>query len=143
MQLQELKPIHRLKKKKRVGRGGKRGTYCGRGIKGQKARAGKKLQPLIREVIKKYPKLRGYRFKSKKEKLAIVNLESLEKRFKSGDIISPKILFESRLIRRIKGRIPKVKILGRGEIKKALQIEGCQLSKSVREKIEKAGGQIK
>jgi len=143
MQLQELKPIHRLKKKKRVGRGGKRGTYCGRGIKGQKARAGKKLQPLIREVIKKYPKLRGYRFKSKKEKLAIVNLESLEKRFKSGDIISPKILFERRLIRRIKGRIPKVKILGRGEIKKALQIEGCQLSKSVREKIEKAGGQIK
>lgn len=143
MQLQELKPIHRLKKKKRVGRGGKRGTYCGRGIKGQKARAGKKLQPLIREVIKKYPKLRGYRFKSKKEKLAIVNLESLEKRFKSGDIISPKILFERKLIRRIKGRIPKVKILGRGEIKKALQIEGCQLSKSVREKIEKAGGQIK
>jgi len=143
MQLQELKPIHRLKKKKRVGRGGKRGTYCGRGIKGQKARAGKKLQPLIREIIKKYPKLRGYRFKSKKEKLAIVNLESLEKRFKSGDIISPKILFERRLIRRIKGRIPKVKILGRGEIKKALQIEGCQLSKSVREKIEKAGGQIK
>lgn len=143
MQLQELKPIHKLKKKKRVGRGGKRGTYCGRGIKGQKARAGKKLQPLIREVIKKYPKLRGYRFKSKKEKLAIVNLESLEKRFKSGDIISPKILFERRLIRRIKGRIPKVKILGRGEIKKALQIEGCQLSKSVREKIEKAGGQIK
>lgn len=143
MQLQELKPIHRLKKKKRVGRGGKRGTYCGRGIKGQKVRAGKKLQPLIREVIKKYPKLRGYRFKSKKEKLAIVNLESLEKRFESGDIISPKILFERRLIRRIKGRIPKVKILGRGEIKKALQIEGCQLSKSVREKIEKAGGQIK
>jgi len=143
MQLQELKPIHRLKKKKRVGRGGKRGTYCGRGIKGQKARAGKKLQPLIREVIKKYPKLRGYRFKSKKEKLAIVNLESLEKKFKSGDIISPKILFERKLIRRIKGRIPKVKILGRGEIKKALQIEGCQLSKSVREKIEKAGGQIK
>ena len=143
MQLHQLKPIHKFKKPKRIGRGGKHGTYCGRGIKGQKARAGKKLQPLIREVIKKYPKLRGYRFKSKKEKLAIVNLESLEKRFKSGDIISPKILFERKLIRRIKGRIPKVKILGRGEIKKALQIEGCQLSKSVREKIEKAGGQIK
>jgi len=143
MQLQELKPIHRLKKKKRVGRGGKRGTYCGRGIKGQKSRAGRKLKPLIRDVIKKYPKLRGYRFKSKKEKLAIVNLESLEKRFKSGDIISPKSLFEKRLIRRIKGRIPKVKILGRGEIKKTLQIEGCQLSKPAREKIEKAGGQIK
>jgi len=52
-------------------------------------------------------------------------------------------LFERKLIRRIKGRIPKVKILGRGEIKKTLQIEGCQLSKPAREKIEKAGGQIK
>jgi large subunit ribosomal protein L15 len=143
MQLHELHPIHKSKKPKRVGRGGKRGTYCGRGIKGQKARAGRKLKPLIREVIKKYPKLRGYRFKSKKEKLAIVNLESLEKKFKSGDIISPKSLFERRLIRKIKGRIPKVKILGRGEIKKALQIEGCQISKSVKEKIEKAGGKIK
>ncbi len=81
MQLHEIKPIHKIKKPKRVGRGGKRGTYCGRGVKGQKARAGRKLKPLIREVIKKYPKLRGYRFKSKKEKLAIVNLESLEKKF--------------------------------------------------------------
>ena len=70
-------------------------------------------------------------------------MEALEKKFKVGETITPKILLERKLIRRIKGRIPKVKILGRGEIKKTLQIEGCQLSKPAREKIEKAGGQIK
>jgi len=59
MQLHELKPIHKLKKRKRVGRGGKKGTYSGRGIKGQKSRAGRKLKPAIRELIKRYPKIRG------------------------------------------------------------------------------------
>jgi large subunit ribosomal protein L15 len=51
-----------------VGRGGKKGTYSGRGIKGQKSRAGKRLEPIIRSIIKRYPKLRGYRFKSEKRK---------------------------------------------------------------------------
>jgi len=55
IQLHELKPIHKLKKQKRVGRGGKRGAYSGRGIKGQRARAGRKFKPIIRELIKKYP----------------------------------------------------------------------------------------
>lgn len=67
MQIHQLKPIHKIKKKKRVGRGGKRGTYSGRGLKGQKSRAGRKMQPAIREFIKKFPKLRGYRFKSKRK----------------------------------------------------------------------------
>ncbi|MFQ6049937.1 MAG: hypothetical protein ACE5J0_02775 [Candidatus Paceibacterales bacterium] len=58
MELHELKPIHKKKKRKRVGRGGKRGTYSGRGIKGQKTRAGRKLKPIIQETIKRYPKLR-------------------------------------------------------------------------------------
>lgn len=65
MQLHELKPNHKLKKTKRVGRGGKRGTYSGHGIKGQKSRAGRKMQPIIRNIIKRYPKLRGHKFKSK------------------------------------------------------------------------------
>lgn len=68
MQLHELKPIHKLKKRKRIGRGGKRGTYCGKGIKGQASRAGKRLEPIVRSLIKRYPKLRGYRFKSAKRK---------------------------------------------------------------------------
>lgn len=83
MQLHQLKPIHKFKKPKRVGRGGKRGIYSGRGIKGQKSRAGHKLKPIIRELIKRYPKLRGYRQKSKtkeqKSKIFIVNLEKLKK----------------------------------------------------------------
>ena len=156
IQLHELKPIHKLKKQKRVGRGGKRGAYSGRGIKGQRARAGWKFKPIIRELIKKYPKLRGYRQKlapyrtrgsGAGSKIVIVNLEILEKRFNSGEKITPEILLERRIIRKIKGRTPLVKILGvtlsPGKITKALMIEGCQISKSAKEKIEKAGGVIK
>jgi len=142
MQLHQLKPTQKRKKRKRVGRGGKRGTYCGRGIKGQKARAGAKLKPIIRELIKRYPKLRGYKFKPLKEKPAIVNVEKLEKKFESGEKVTPEVLLERGLIEKVKGRIPEVKILGRGEIKKPLIIEGCQFSKQAKEKIEKAGGTI-
>jgi large subunit ribosomal protein L15 len=147
MQLHQLKPIHKQKRPKRIGRGGKRGKYSGRGIKGQRARAGRKLKPVIKEIIKKYPKLRGYGFKSKiknqKLKIAIINLEDLEKKFKEGEIVSPQTLLEKGIIRRIKGKVPKVKILGKGEITKNLIIENCLVSKSAKEKIEKAGGHIK
>lgn len=68
MQLHEIRPLHKGKKRKRVGRGGKRGTYSGRGQKGQKSRAGRRLEPVIREIIKRYPKLRGYKFKSPRSK---------------------------------------------------------------------------
>lgn len=136
MQLHQLKPIHKPKKSQKIGRGGKRGTYSGRGIKGQTSRAGHKKQPIIRELIKRYPKLRGYRFKSKaqspKSKTAIVNLDVLEKKFKAGQIVSPETL-----------KMSKVKILGKGEITKALIIENCNISKSAGEKIKKAGGIIK
>lgn len=142
MQLHELRPIHKRKKSKRVGRGGKRGTYSGRGIKGQRARAGRRLKPVIRELIKKYPKLRGYKFKKAELKPAIVNIETLEKKFQTGEVVTPKTLLEKKLIRRIKGRMPKVKILGKGEITKSLIIENCQVSKSAKEKIEKAGGKM-
>jgi len=74
MQLHQLRPKHKLKKKKRIGRGGKRGTYSGKGIKGQKSRAGRKFAPVIRELIKRYPKLRGYRFKNHEGFLVIVNV---------------------------------------------------------------------
>ena len=143
MQLHQIKPNHKLKKKKRVGRGGKRGTYSGRGVKGQMARAGRKLKPFIRELIKRYPKLRGYKFHSSKEKPAIVNLEILEKKFQPGEIVSPQSLLEKKIIRRTKGRMPKVKILGEGELTKILTIEGCQTSKQAKAKIEKAKGIVR
>ena len=68
MQIHELKPTHKRQETKQVGRGGKRGTYSGRGMKGQKSRSGRRLEPVVRSLIKKYPKLRGYRFKSAKRK---------------------------------------------------------------------------
>jgi large subunit ribosomal protein L15 len=144
VQLHQLKPIHKPKKKKRLGQGDR---FAGRGsgTRGQKARAGRKLKPLIRVLIKRYPKLSGYRqkLKIKNEKLKILNLDVLEKKFKEGEKISPQALLEKNLISKIKGRMPKVKILGKGEIKKKLIIEGCQVSKKAREKIKKAGDIIR
>jgi len=136
MQLHELKPTHKKKTRKRVGRGGKRGTYSGKGMKGQRSRAGKRLKPVIRSLIKRYPKLRGYKFNPQTTKPVVINFEVLEKKFKSGDKVSPKILLEKGLIRKIKGKVPLVKILGRGELTKSLTIEGCSVSKSVKEKLK-------
>src|SRR5574343_182474 len=64
MQLNELKRKNPNKKARQVGRGGTRGKQSGRGGKGQTARAGKKRRLQIRDIIKKLPKLRGYRLKS-------------------------------------------------------------------------------
>ncbi|MDP2664252.1 MAG: 50S ribosomal protein L15 [bacterium] len=147
MQLHQLKPKHKSKKRKRVGRGGKRGTYSGRGMKGQKSRAGRRLQPVVRELIKRYPKLRGYRHKTKNQALGlepqVVNLSLLEKKFEADEKVNPESLLEKGLIRRIRGRTPQVKILGGGEITKPLTVEKCQVSKPAKEKIEKIGGTIK
>ncbi len=141
MQIHELRPTKKRKKGKRIGRGGKRGTYCGRGIKGQKARAGRKLKPIIREILKKYPKKRGYSFSAKKD-YRILNLRDIERAFKEGEKVSPEILVEKRLVRRISGKVPKVKILGKGEITKKLIFENLLFSKSAKEKIERVGGKI-
>ena len=142
MQLHQLKPVHRPKKKKRLGQGDR---FAGRGsgTRGQKARAGRKLKPLIRVLIKRYPKLRGYKFKRVSEKPVVINIETLNKKFKEGDKINPQALLEKKLISKIKGRIPKVKILGEGEINKSLTIENCLVSKKAKEKIEKARGTVR
>lgn len=143
MQIHQIKPLHKKRAKKRVGRGGKRGTYSGRGVKGQKARAGRKMPPIIRDIIKRYPKLRGYRYKGIKKLLVGVNLSVLEKKFEAGEIVEPEILIKKRIIRRISGKTPPVKILGAGEIKKPLTFKNCLVSKEARVKIEKAGGEIR
>jgi len=142
MQLHQIKPIHKRKRKKRIGRGGKRGTYSGRGVKGQKARAGAKFQPMIREVIKRYPKLRGYRQQVREKIQATVNISTLQNKFKSGGKITPEVLIAKHIIRKIKGRVPEVKILAKGELKKKLTIQDCKVSRGAREKIERAGGTI-
>ncbi|MFH1657097.1 MAG: 50S ribosomal protein L15 [bacterium] len=143
MQLHELKPKHELKKRKRIGRGGKKGTYSGRGMNGQKSRAGAKFEPIIRSIIKRYPKLKGYRINVDLNYSAVVNLNSLEKNFPAGAVINPRVLLEKKLINKFEGKVPKVKILAKGELSKILNIENCQTSKAAAEKITKAGGEIK
>lgn len=142
MQLHQIKPKTKNKKHKRVGRGGKRGTYSGRGIKGQKARAGRKMRPEMRDIIKKLPKKRGYRFASFQEKPAVVNLGLIDKYFKEGEKITPKLLVEKELVKKIGGKIPLIKLLGAGEVSKKLTVAGCRISKSAKEKIEKLGGNV-
>ncbi|MEY2672097.1 MAG: hypothetical protein RL687_514 [Candidatus Parcubacteria bacterium] len=142
MQLNELKRKNPNKKARQVGRGGTRGKQSGRGGKGQTARAGNKRRPQIRDIIKKLPKLRGYRFKSGDIKPNVVNVSSLNI-FTDGTVINPTSLFANKLIRKEGGKLPKVKILGTGDIKVKVSIEGCIVSDSARTKIEKAGGTIK
>ncbi len=101
------------------------------------------MVPPIRQLIKKYPKLRGYRFKSIKQKPSIVNVGTLEQNFRKGDLVLPKVLHEKKLIRKIKGKLPKVKILGQGKLTKKLIIENCEVSENAKKKIEKAKGVIK
>ena len=104
------------KKAKRIGRGGKRGSYSGRGIKGQKSRSGRRIRPQIRYIIKKIHKRRGYgRSRSRSVnpeniKPQVVNLGDLEKSFKDGERVTIALLLERGLIE-FKG---PVKILGGG-----------------------------
>ncbi len=143
MQIHQLKPNHKSQSRKIVGRGGKKGTYSGRGGKGQTARAGRKLVPIIRELIKRYPKLKGYRAFVPENKIVVVNVGVLNKHFKDGDVINPVNLTSKGIVRMIKGKQPEVKILGTGKMEKKLTFEHCQVSNKAREIIVKAGGTIK
>ena len=143
MQIHELKPKHKNRDKKRIGRGGKKGTYSGKGMKGQASRAGRKMVPIIRELIKRYPKLKGYRSFRIENDFAVVNLEVLEKTSKDGEIINPENLIKMGIISKMKGKTPKVKILGTGKITKKLVVENCKVSKTAEEAIKKAGGVIR
>jgi len=71
MQIHEVKRKHKNKKDRLVGRGGKHAKTSGRGGKGQTARAGNKRRPELRDIIKKLPKNRGYRFKSIKKNVKL------------------------------------------------------------------------
>ena len=138
MQLHQLKPIHKNKSRKRIGRGGKRGTYSGRGLKGQKSRAGRRIKPATREILSRLPKLRGVKFRTLKPKVKIINLGDLERKLE-GDIIDRRVLIESGLIKKSD---EEIKILSEGELTRAFKVSGFKVSKKAREKIEKAGGEI-
>jgi len=142
MQLDTLKRKNPNRKAQQVGRGGTRGKTAGRGGKGQTARAGNKRRPQIRDIIKKIPKLRGYRFSSPSTKPSPVNVGALNI-FETGAAVNPAVLFENNLVRRVGGVVPHVKILSKGELTKKLTITGCTVSLSAKAKIEKAGGSVK
>ncbi|SDO01744.1 large subunit ribosomal protein L15 [Desulfonauticus submarinus] len=143
MKLHELYPFeHERKGRKRVGRGdgsGHGGTSC-RGHKGQKSRSGGKVarwfeggqMPLQRRLPK-----RGFKNPFRVE-YAIVNLGSLLQKFEDKEEISIEDIYASGLVKKT---LP-VKILGEGEVRKAIKITAHKFSKSAKEKIEKAGGSI-
>lgn len=146
MQQNNLKRHTPRTRSAQVGRGGKRGKTSGRGTKGQKARAGHKIRPEIRDLIKKLPKLRGRGknyLKSIQEKPFAVNLSELDLAYSAGETVSPRTLSDRRLVGTKGGKYPPVKILAKGELSKKLVVSGCAVSASAKEKIEKAGGEVK
>lgn len=148
MQLNTLSPRTKNRKNPPVGRGGKRGKTSGRGGKGQTARAGHKIRPEVRDLIKKLPKRRGYgknrarTVKTNRITGAVINLSVLDAMYKAGETVSPASLIAKGLVRRKKGRAPVVKILGTGELSKALVVKSCTLSTVARSAITAAGGTI-
>jgi len=145
MQLHNVQPRTKRKKSNRVGRGGTRGKTSGRGTKGQKARAGRKLRPEIRDMIKRIPKLRGRGKNSNKSIQADtvpVNLHEINARVTDGMTLTDVELLSLGLISKKSGKMPKVKILGTGAITKKISISGMKVSESAKIKIEKAGGSV-
>lgn len=140
--LSNLKPFAKSKTRTyRVGRGNAsgHGTYSGKGQKGQRARSGgrKGLTLLaLKKALQSTPKQRG--FKSNKPKPIIVNLRDLNV-FENGAKVNPSALLQKGLI---KTKSRQVKILGKGELAKSLEISGCFYSASVKEAIQKAGGKV-
>ena len=148
MQLHQLQPTTTRKDAKRIGRGGKRGKTSGKGGKGQTARAGGKPRPEMRDIIKRLPKLRGFGknrargVNNERELFMVINLGAIDTAFAGGDTVSPQTLIGKDLLATKKGKVPKVKILGTGELTKKLTFSGCAFSASVKAKVEKAGGTI-
>jgi len=140
MQLHQLQPSHGTKDKKRIARGGKRGTTSGRGQKGQSSRAGAKIRPAERDLIQRIPKKRGFKNKPLGAKPIIFRLSDLERIFENKQLINKQFLQEKGFIRALGQRI---KILDGGELKKVFEIEGLEVSKQAAEKIKAAGGKVK
>ena len=142
MQSHNLKPSHKLTKRKRIGRGGKRGNYSGRGSKGQRSRAGAHIRPQLREIINKFPKKRGEGFKVLKAVISEIQLRQIKNKFPQGGKISPQILVKAGLVKRAPNTKLIIKILGKEDLSAVYQINNCLLSKQAKEAIIKAGGTL-
>jgi large subunit ribosomal protein L15 len=144
MEAHELKPPAGSRhKRKRVGRGNAsgHGTYSGRGMKGQKARSG----PGVRlgfeggqtPLVKRLPHRRGFTNVFRVE-YSPVNVGQLE-RFEAGTEVTPELLRQVGIIKNLR---QPVKVLGEGEISKALTVRVQKFSAAAKEKIEAAGGSV-
>ena len=147
-----LNSLKKIKKDKiRVGRGigSGKGKTSGRGVKGQKSRSGVAIKsfeggqmPLYRRLPK-----RGFKSLSKLNKrkfVAILNLKDIEnflknKKINSKEEINIKYLKDKNIV---KNKFLKLKVLGTGELKEKLKIKTDFISKSAKDKIEKAGGLV-
>lgn len=142
--LSNLKPFYGAKhKEKRVGRGhgSGHGKTSGRGHKGQKARTGLDIRPFFEggqtPIIRRLPK-RGFKNIFKVE-YAVVNVGALSKAFSPNEVVDENSLREKGLI---KGKGKPIKLLGTGEINIPLTIRVHAVSRSAKEKVEKAGGRV-
>ena len=140
MQTHNVKRNIKEKKHVQLGRGGRHGKTSGRGGKGLTARAGFKRRPALRDVIKKLPKLRGYRFASIETSYTPVGLASLNTHFAAGETVTPESMLAKKVIKTTSGKTPRVKILANGLLTKKLVIKGCLASATAKAAIEKAGG---
>ena len=151
LNLSNLQPAQEREDRKRVGRGpgSGKGRYSGRGIKGQKSRAGSHKMRAGFEggQMPIYMRLGKQRGSTSKDAMPIgpfrtetvpVNVRDLD-RFDAGAEVTPESLVEKRIIKNTK---IDVKVLGNGEISKKLTVRVHAISASAREKIEKAGGTV-
>ncbi len=133
------------KSKKRIGRGGKRGTTSGRGTKGQKSRSGHRMRPAVRDLILRLPKRRGYANRPVSPKPFIVSLSQIAQKVKIFSKEKKVVDVNKNFLKEI-GILPAsyrgdVKVLA-GNIEAPITLKGIKFSKSVKEKIEKAGCKV-
>jgi len=143
MKLHELAPAPGSKKKPtRVGRGlgSGLGKTAGRGHKGQKARAGGSIRPGFeggqKPLYLRLPK-RGFTNVFAKEYVE-VNVQALN-RFENGSVVDPEVLKQAGVVKKIKDGI---RILGNGDLEKALTVKAHGFTKAAMAKIEAAGGKV-
>ena len=152
LSLSTLKPAQKRRARKRVGRGlgSGKGRYSGRGIKGQKSRAGSHKMRAGFEggqmpIYMRLGKQRGPYSKDAmpvgphRTSTAPINLRDLERVFDDGAEVTLETLVEKGLIKNTR---TDVKVLGQGELKKKLTVTAHSFSASAREKIEAAGGKV-
>lgn len=144
MQSHQLKPARgSTHAKRRVGRGNASGTgtYSGRGLKGQKARAGNKPRRFFEggqtKLLRRLPRKKGF-FNRFRVEYAPVNLSQLNV-FDAGTEVTPELLKQRRVLRNLN---KPVKVLATGEIDRALTVTANRFSITAKEKIQAAGGTV-